>query len=104
MPSRNTPEQLRRLRALCDKHGLFQISGEDINSPRQAFVCEAMREPGFENLVEAAWALIGHETACAQGAGNGMFSENSLSRMPDLEERTAHFATLGRAVHNRSLR
>ena len=36
-----------RLRALCEKHGLFQISGEDINSPRQSFVCEAQRDPGI---------------------------------------------------------
>lgn len=99
MPSRNTTAQLNRLRRLCEAYGFFQISGEDINSPRQAFVCEAMRAPGFENLVEAAWALIGHETACVQGEGNGMFSEKSLSLMPDLAVRTAHFARLGRAVH-----
>ena len=47
MPSRNTPAQLKRIRALCDKYGLFQISGEDINSPRQSFVCEAQRAPEF---------------------------------------------------------
>ena len=50
MPSRNTKAQLTRLRALCDKYGLFQISGEDINSPRQSFVCEAQRDPDFANL------------------------------------------------------
>ena len=38
MPTRNTPEQLSRLRKLCDDYGMFQISGEDINSPRQIFV------------------------------------------------------------------
>lgn len=102
MPSRNTPEQLARLRSLCEKHGFFQISGEDINSPRQSFICEAMRAPGFDHLVEAAWALIGHETAAGEGTGMGMFSPRSIALMPSLESRTAHFAALGRAVHKRA--
>ncbi len=99
MPSRNTPEQLARLRTLCDRHGLFQISGEDINSPRQSFVCEAMRAPGFENLADAAWALIGHETASTADMSDGMFSARTLSLMPSLPTRTAYFAALGRAAH-----
>ena len=37
MPSRNSMEQLKRVKELCEKHGFFQISGEDINSPRQSF-------------------------------------------------------------------
>lgn len=35
MPTRNTPAQLERLRNLCDEYGMFQISGEDINSPAE---------------------------------------------------------------------
>ncbi len=61
MPSRNTMEQLRRVRALCDKYGFFQISGEDINSPRQSFICEAQRNPEFANLYDATMTLIKHE-------------------------------------------
>ena len=53
MPSRNTPAQLKRIRALCDKYGLFQISGEDINSPRQSFVCEAQRASGIRQSVRS---------------------------------------------------
>lgn len=102
MPSRNTAAQLERLRTLCDRNGFFQISGEDINSSRQSFVCEAMRAPGFENLVDAAWALIGHETASAEHPENGMFSAATLVRMPDLAVRTAHFAELGRAAHGKA--
>jgi hypothetical protein len=99
MPSRNTPEQLTRLRTLCDRYGLFQISGEDINSPRQSFVCEAMRAPGFENLADAAWALIGHEAASTKSLSEGMFSAETTAMLPDLAMRTAHFAALGRAAH-----
>jgi len=61
MPSRNTMEQLRRVRAFCEKYGFFQISGEDINSPRQSFICEAQRNPEFANLYESTMALIRHE-------------------------------------------
>ncbi len=61
MPPRNTEKQLARLRSLCDKYAIFQISGEDINSPRQDFVCKAMEDPQFGNLIDAAWALIDHE-------------------------------------------
>ncbi len=61
MPTRNTPEQLARLRGLCDAYGMFQISGEDINSPRQSFVIKAMENPMFQNLIDATWKLIDHE-------------------------------------------
>ena len=61
MPTRNTPAQLERLRGLCDSYGMFQISGEDINSPRQSFVIKAMENPMFQNLIDATWKLIEHE-------------------------------------------
>ena len=61
MPTRNTMEQLERLRGLCDKYGMFQISGEDINTPRQSFIIRAMENPMFANLIEATWKLIEHE-------------------------------------------
>ena len=62
MPTRNTPAQLTRLRTLCDEYGMFQISGEDINSPRQSFVIKAMENPLFQNLIDATWKLIEHES------------------------------------------
>ena len=61
MPTRNTPKQLERLRGLCDSYNMFQISGEDINSPRQSFVIKAMENPMFQNLIDATWKLIAHE-------------------------------------------
>lgn len=61
MPPRNTRAQLLRLRELCERFSMYQISGEDINSPRQGFVCRAMEDPLFSNLIDAAWALIAHE-------------------------------------------
>ena len=62
MPTRNTPAQLERLRGLCEQYGMFQISGEDINTPRQSFVIKAMENPLFQNLIDATWKLIEHES------------------------------------------
>ena len=61
MPSRNTDAQLDRLMALCEKYGLRQISGEDINSPSQSFICRQLAEPKYAHLVDAAWALVERE-------------------------------------------
>jgi len=61
MPSRNTELQIARLREQCRRHGIREISGEDINSPRQGFICEKLAEPGFTHLVDAAWELVRRE-------------------------------------------
>lgn len=98
MPSRNTRAQLRRLRGLCEKHNLFQISGEDINQPRQSFVCEAQRDPEFANLYEATWALIAHEWRSTANPADGLFSAQTIARWPDLNERVKAFAQWGEAM------
>ena len=61
MPTRNTQEQIERLRKLCEHYGMLQISGEDINSPRQSFVIQKMKEEQFSNLIQNTWELIRHE-------------------------------------------
>ena len=66
MPTRNTAEQLARLTKLCDEHGFFQISGEDINSPRQSFRCKALDDPSFGHLIDATYTLIGYETLASE--------------------------------------
>lgn len=62
MPTRNTAGQLERIRALCDRYGMMQVSGEDINSPSQSFVIKAMERPEFANLIDSTWKLIENET------------------------------------------
>ena len=98
MPSRNTKAQLQRLRALCEKHRLFQISGEDINQPRQSFVCEAQRDPEFANLYDATWALIAHEWRATENPDDGFFSAKSIEKWPDLNDRIAAFSQFGQAM------
>lgn len=98
MPSRNTRAQLQRLRALCDKYSLFQISGEDINQPRQSFVCEAQRDPEFSNLYDATWALIAHEWRATENPEDGFFSAKSIEKWPKLNDRIAAFSQFGQAM------
>ena len=95
MPSRNTLEQLRKVKDMCARRGLFQISGEDINSPRQSFVCPALRNGEFKNLVDSTWALIGHEKAATRDIGLGMFSPETVKKYPDLNERIEVFKEIG---------
>ena len=98
MPSRNTRAQLQRLRALCEKYSLFQISGEDINQPRQSFVCEAQRDPEFNNLYDATWALIAHEWRATENPDDGFFSAKSIEKWPNLNDRIAAFSQFGQAM------
>lgn len=95
MPTRNTLAQLERLTGLCESCGLLQISGEDINTPFQPFVCEELSLPQFRPLIDSAWALIGHESLSSRGCG--IFSKEIIARMPKLADRIAFFAGHGRA-------
>ena len=96
MPSRNTKAQLERVKMLCDKHGLFQISGEDINSPRQKFLCEAMKDESFRNLIDSAWALIGHELAASENPDMAMFSKASDKKFLALQDRIRYYKDIGK--------
>jgi hypothetical protein len=98
MPSRNTMEQLERIRKLCEKHNMFQISGEDINSPRQEFICKAMRKPEFDNLRCATWALIGHELSATENIELSFFSPSTKGKYPTLEERTTAYENIGKSL------
>lgn len=93
MPSRNTKEQLERVMNLCRERGLFQISGEDINSPRQSFICKALAD--YPHLKTAAYALIGQELAATDNLADAMFSDETRARIPDLEERIRLYAVRG---------
>ena len=97
MPTRNTPEQLVRLGKMCKENDLFEISGEDINSPRQQFACKALAQKEYAHLIDATWALIGHEAISTEkGLDYGMFSEKSIKEIPNLRERVLKFAEIGR--------
>ena len=96
MPSRNTKEQLRNVMNYCDKYGFFQVSGEDINSPRQSFICKALSDPSYVHLKTSTYALIGHELAATANIDDGMFTENTIAAMPALDKRIEKYAAIAR--------
>ena len=98
MPPRNTVAQLRRVQALCARHGFMEISGVDINSPRQSFNCPELQMPEFSHLVGATWALIAHERLSDVDARYGLFHPgNPLARLP-LPGRILEYAKVGESL------
>ncbi|TET14745.1 MAG: PHP domain-containing protein [Actinobacteria bacterium] len=96
MPTRNSITQIKRVQCLCKKYGFFQICGEDINSPRQSFICEILKDQELHNLVDAAWALIGHEKRVEEDLDEGLFSRKMIKKYPDLNERVQVFKKAGK--------
>jgi hypothetical protein len=96
MPTRNTKAQLARIRALCDQHGLLQISGEDINSPRQSFLCAAYADLEYRNLIDTTWALIEHEELSQEkGIAYGLFGQVNQSKT--LSQKIEIYSRAGKA-------
>ncbi len=95
MPSRNTREQLALIMKLCAENGLYEISGEDINSPRQSFICKALADPAYSHLRVATYSLIGHEIAASEDERRSMFSDETKAAHPTLAERIEIYSTLG---------
>ena len=96
MPPRNTREQLKRLQKLCQKNGLMEISGVDINSSRQSFNCPILLEPDFVHLADAAYALIAHEKLAAVDPKLALFNQDNPMASQPLEERISRYAEIGR--------
>ena len=101
MPARNTDAQLTRIMALCEANNLFQISGEDINSPLQKFICDKIETPEFSHLIDSAWALIGHEIVSEHGLEEGMFSTETIATFPDLNDRIKHFVKIAKEKYDK---
>lgn len=98
MPPRNTAAQLARLQALCRAHRLFEISGVDINSSRQAFTCPIILEPQFRHLVDATWALFAHERLANHDLALSLFDARNPLASRSLDERVAAYAAIGKRI------
>jgi hypothetical protein len=97
MPPRNTKEQLARVKSFCEKSGLMEISGVDINSSRQVFRCPEVTLPEFVHLNDRTWALIAHEHLASHG-GPGLFDADSPLVDAPLEIRLDIYARMGRKM------
>ena len=99
MPSRNTEAQITRVMKLCREYGFMQISGEDINQPRQSFLCRELLKPEYRHLNEASWALVGHELEATKDISRGMFyGEGSLSA-EQIDEMVVRYARIAKEAN-----
>ena len=98
MPPRNTPAQIARLRALCARLGLMEISGVAINSPRQSFNSPEVPAPDMANLLDTTWALVAHEKLSGLDSDLGLCSLRSPLALRPLAERVAAYSAVGRAL------
>ena len=98
MPPRNTIAQLRRVQALCREYGFMEISGVDINSPRQSFNCPELLQPEFQHLIDATWALIAHERLVDAEPRLGLFAADNPLAAAGLQERLSSYARVGRTL------
>lgn len=95
MPPRNTPAQLERVSQLAAASGLIEVSGVDINQPRQVFSCPELAEPHFAHLNVATWALVTHEMLSNHEPQFGLFHpQNPLAELP-VAKRIEHYGELG---------
>ncbi|MEO7587159.1 MAG: PHP domain-containing protein [Arachnia sp.] len=98
MPPRNTAAQLERIAALAEAHDMIQVSGVDINQPRQVFSCPELSEPRFARLGDSTWALVAHEVLSEADPRRGLLHpENPMADLP-LSERIIAYGELGRQL------
>ncbi|MGO9410893.1 MAG: PHP domain-containing protein [Spirochaetia bacterium] len=98
MPPRNTLQQLLRVQKLCARHGFMEISGVDINSPRQSFNCPELTRPEFSHLLDATWALIAHEKLADTDEHRSLFHPGNDLAGLTLAERIREYAKIGKTM------
>ncbi len=96
MPSRNTSQQLRRVMKLCREYGFLQISGEDINQPRQPFVCRELLKPEYRHLNDSSWALAGHEMEACEDISRGMFQGGGRLSAKEIDAIVARYVQIAK--------
>ena len=67
MLTRNTAAQLKTVKALCKKYDMLEVCGEDINSPRQSFVCENLKLGEHTALINSTRMLIEKTNSTVRG-------------------------------------
>jgi hypothetical protein len=98
MPPRNTRAQLARVQNLCSEFGFMEISGVDINQPKQSFNCPELRLPEFAHLNATTWAMVAHEALASFDPDLGLFSEKNHLAGLSLADRISRYAKAGLAL------
>ena len=95
MPPRNTKAQLARVQKLCSQFGFMEISGVDINQPRQSFNCPELRLPEFAHLNGSTWAMVAHEALANLDPNFGLFSPEAPLSTLSLGDRISKYSKAG---------
>lgn len=98
VPSRNDMDQVVRIRQLCRKYGMFEICGEDINQPRQSFICTHKTEADRNFFNNSTRALVGHEFLAEQDLSASFISDSTIEKFPNLDERMAYYKSFKKNV------
>jgi hypothetical protein len=76
----------------------MEISGVDINSPRQSFNCPEVLRPESRHLLDTTWALIAHERLASVDSSFGLFSPENPLAGESLQRRLAVYAAAGKKL------
>lgn len=98
MPPRNTMKQLERIQRLCQQYHLMEISGVDINHPRQNFNCPEILKSQFRHLIDMTWALIAHEKLAHLKSIYALFHQENPLRDQPLIERLKIYSAIGKDI------
>ena len=90
-PTRNAPDQVERVRALCREYDMLEVLGEDINQPRQDFIMKHSSDADRQFFNDSTWAIIGHEILADQDLDQSIISDASLAKYPDLAARIQYY-------------
>ncbi len=99
MPPRNTAAQMKRIQRLCLQHGFMEISGVDINSPRQSFHCPQVLRSDCKHLIDATWALVAHEWLVKQEMRFGLFSPQNKLPFEHFQDKLYYYSYIGRKLY-----
>lgn len=94
-PTRNSPDQIERVRRLCSRYQMLEICGEDINQPRQNFNCKYSSDQDRNFFNDSTWAIIGHEKLAQQNLNDSIISDATVSKFPDIRERIQYYKKAG---------
>ena len=93
VPAGVSAERAELLSALAAENGMFTLPYSDLNSPRQLFVGEGDMPA---ELIRNTWAVVGHEKSVNYNLEDGLNTEKSKEKTPDLEARLILYAEIGR--------
>ncbi len=93
-PTRNAPDQVERVRALCRQYHMLEVCGEDINQPRQPLICQQSSEEDRIFFNDSTWAIIGHEILAEQDLSDSIISDKTAERFPDLKKRIEFYKNI----------